>query len=419
MTPRGMLVAGALLSGSVGAIVSTGFGAAIAVSILLPAVWVRQTSARFCFYSAFAYYLSALWSAPVVARNFFGPDAGLIDGVVLWLVASVLLALPWRVVWLGSAKSALWRVPLGLLASVVPPLGLIGWASPTVAAGLLFPATGYAGFAVALFMPGCLAFSPRRTVVCAGVLAVGCNVIHPKSPEAPRGWQGIDTHYGGVAHEREEPMREYQIAEDLKVRATASAARVIVFPESVLPRWTPASDLFWTDTITALRSAGKVVVIGAITPTGTRQPDYDFDASLAALHEAPAVRHDFRRASGRQAPPAYTNGVVIRGASSSEFIQRVPVPIGMWRPFTNTGAPLRLSSPAAIQIADQTAAVVICYEQLIPWPMLTAFLDRPTIMIAIANQFWVAGTAIPEVQRNSVRAWARLFRVPVVFASNT
>jgi hypothetical protein len=90
----------------------------------------------------------------------------------------------------------------------------------------------------------------------------------------------------------------------------------------------------------------------------------------------------------------------------------------MWRPFTNTGAPLRLTSPAVIRIADQTAVIVICYEQLIPWPTLTALLDRPTIVIAIANQFWVAGTAIPDVQRNSVSAWARLFRVPVVFASN-
>ena len=68
MNPRSRSVAGALLSGSVGAPVSTGFVAAIAVSILLPAVWVRQTSARSCFYCAFTYYLSALWSVSVVAR---------------------------------------------------------------------------------------------------------------------------------------------------------------------------------------------------------------------------------------------------------------------------------------------------------------------------------------------------------------
>jgi hypothetical protein len=307
MTPRGLFVAGALLSGYVGTGVSTGFVAAIAGSILLPAFWVRQTSARFCFYCAFAYYVSALWSLPVVARNFFGPSAGLIDGIVLWLAASVLLALPWRFAWSHAGKSALWRVPLGLLASIVPPIGLIGWASPTVAAGLLFPATGYAGFALTLFMPGCLAASSTRTVVYAVVLAVGCNLIHPRSPEAPTSWQGIDTQYGGVAHKRVDPMREYQIAEDVKTRALASTARVIVFPESVLPRWTPAAELFWADTIRALKYAGKVVVIGAITPSDTPHSDYDFAASLAALHEAPAVRAEIRRPSAQRASVAYTN----------------------------------------------------------------------------------------------------------------
>jgi apolipoprotein N-acyltransferase len=251
--------------------------------------------------------------------------------------------------------------------------------------------------------------------VCAVVLAVACNVIHPKSPEVPTGWQGIDTRYGGVAHERVDPVREYHIAEDIKARALGSTARVIVFPESVLPRWTPASDLFWADTISALRSAGKVVMIGAITPTGPPQADYNFTASLAALHEAPAVR----RLSRPLERLAYTNGVVIRGAASGDFTQRIPVPMGMWRPFTNTGAPLRLSSPAVVRIADQPAAVIICYEQLIPWPTLTAFIEQPRLVIAIANQFWVAGTAIPAVQRNTVRAWARLFDLPVVLASNT
>ena len=193
MTRRSLFAGAAVLSGSVALAASTGSFLGIAVSILLPALWVRQTSARLCLYCAFTYYLIALWSVPMVARNFFGPNAGLIDSIVLWLVASVLLALPWRFVWSDYATSALWRVPLGLLASIVPPLGLIGWASPTVAAGLLFPATGYAGFALTLFMPGCLTVSPRRTVVCAVVLAVGCNLIHPRPPEVPTGWQGIDT----------------------------------------------------------------------------------------------------------------------------------------------------------------------------------------------------------------------------------
>ena len=141
---------------------------AIAVSIAGPALWIRQPSARFCFCCALAYYLVALRSLPIVARNFFGPAAGFIDGMGLWLIASALLALPWRWLWSPSSDVALWRVPLGLLISIVPPLGLIGWASPTVAAGLLFPATGYVGFALTLCLPGCLAVAPKRTLVCRG-----------------------------------------------------------------------------------------------------------------------------------------------------------------------------------------------------------------------------------------------------------
>jgi hypothetical protein len=290
--------------------------------------------------------------------------------------------------------------------------------SPTVAAGLLFPATGYVGFALTLLIPGCLAVFPTRTVACASVLALSCNAVSPRSPEPPAGWEGIDTQYGGIAHERVDPVREYQIIEDLKARALASKARVIVFPESIVPRWTAATDLFWADAIGGLRDAGKIVVIGAITPTGTAKVDFtsDIAASLAAMNQSPvAVPHPL----GRAAVLAYRNGVVVRGASTADFTQRVPVPIGMWRPFTGYGAPLRLFIPAVIQIADQTAAVLICYEQLIPWPTLTAFAERPTMVIAIANQFWVVGTAIPDIQRNTVRAWARLFHVPVLFASNT
>jgi hypothetical protein len=412
-----LFVLGLILSTAVGLAVSAASMAGIAISIVLPALWIRQRSGRWGFHCALVYYLAALRALPVVSRNFFGAGAGLLDGVVLWLAASALLALPWRFIWSEFTKPAMWRVSIGLLASIVPPLGLIGWASPTVAAGLLFPATGYAGFALTLLMPGCLAAFPRRTLACASVLALSCNAVHSRSPEPPAGWEGIDTRYGGIAHERVDSVREYRIAEDLKARALASTARVIVFPESVVPRWTAAADLFWSDTIAALRDVGKVVLIGAITRTDTAKVDFDSSiaASLAALHQSPVI--------GRQSQAtvvlSYRNGVVVRGASTAEFTQRVPVPIGMWRPFTSTGVPLRLFSPAVIRIADQTAAVLICYEQLIPWPALTAFAERPTMVIAIANQFWVAGTAIPDIQQNTVRAWARLFHLPVLFASNT
>ena len=49
MTRRSLFAGGVVLSGSVGLAVSTGSFLGIAVSILLPALWVPQTSARLCF----------------------------------------------------------------------------------------------------------------------------------------------------------------------------------------------------------------------------------------------------------------------------------------------------------------------------------------------------------------------------------
>lgn len=417
------LVIAVVISGAIGFAVSAAWMPAIAVSIIMPALWIRQRSRQFCFACALMYYLLALWSLPVVARNFFGPKAGFLEGLGLWISASGLLALPWRWIWCHSAEAALWRVPLGLLMSIVPPLGLIGWASPTVAAGLLFPAAGYIGLAITVCLPGCLAVLPKQTLVAAVVLAVVCNAVHPQPPNAPANWQGVDTHYGSVAHGRPDAGREYQISQDLQSRSLSSTARVIIFPESVVPSWTDATDLFWDQTATELKEAGKIVVIGAIARTASasaqrRALDYDFTGSIAALHNSSEVGGQQLHIASNTEQSSYNNGVVVRGAETGTFIQRVPIPFGMWRPFTDTGVPLRLANPAVIRIADHNAAIIICYEQLIPWTVLTSLLERPSIIVAIANNFWVSGTPIPDAQQSTIRAWARLFHLPVIFATN-
>ena len=48
----------------------------------------------------------------------------------------------------------LWRAPLALMVTIVPPLGIIGLASPLTAAGYLFPGTAWVGLAVVALLPG-------------------------------------------------------------------------------------------------------------------------------------------------------------------------------------------------------------------------------------------------------------------------
>jgi hypothetical protein len=61
----------------------------------------------------------------------------------------------------------------------------------------------------------------------------------------------------------------------------------------------------------------------------------------------------------------------------------------------------------------------MCYEQLLIWPALTSFKERPTILIGIANNYWAQSTTVSEIQRACLTNWARLFTVPMLWAENT
>jgi apolipoprotein N-acyltransferase len=109
----------------------------------------------------------------------------------------------------------------------------------------------------------------------------------------------------------------------------------------------------------------------------------------------------------------------MRGIQTGVFLQRVPVPVSVWKPFSHGGAPLHLAGPAVLDIAGQRAAVLICYEQVIPWTALTAALARPTVFVGMSNDYWATGTTIPQWQRLCLRSWSRLLGVPYLLAVNT
>jgi apolipoprotein N-acyltransferase len=78
---------------------------------------------------------------------------------------------------------------------------------------------------------------------------------------------------------------------------------------------------------------------------------------------------------------------------------------------------LLLRRPA--DVGGQRAAILICYEQLLAWPVLRSALERPTMLIAVSNEAWTTGTTIPNGQHACVCAWARLFGIPVLSAINS
>ena len=413
---------GCLATVALGLAVSSARPVGIVTALLLvpPLIFWRR-SRGVCYAAAIGYYAGALWPLAVGAKNFFGPDVSVIGAMAFWAACAMLLGLPYALLWTDNTRQLLWRAPFALLLGVIPPLGLIGFASPLTATGFLFPACSWGGLALSLMGCGLIVAFPSVGFPSLTTIALLANALYAGDRKPPPDWQAIDTHFGAVSHGQANPLREYLAARAIQDQACASSARVIVFPESVVPRWTESTELFWKPAIEALERGGKIVVIGALIPESLPFQSNELGAAvdlLRAAHES--ATHDPQGRTPQPAEPyCYRNAVIVRGTESGTFLQRVPVPVSVWKPFSRGGAPLNLSGNAVLEIAGERAGVLICYEQVIAWTVWTAFLSHPTLIVGLSNDYWATGTPIPRWQALCLRAWSRLFRVPYVLAVNT
>jgi len=393
----------------------------IAAFFLLPVFVFRQASRRSCYAAAACYYLGALWPLAVGAKNFFGPHVSVPVAIAFWALCTVILALPFAMLWTDRTRHLLWRVPLALLLGVIPPLGLIGFASPLTASGFLFPAWSWVGLALSTAGCGFIAAHPRAGIPFLAALALIANISYGGDPPRPASWQTVDTYLGAISHGPVSPLREYLAAQTIQQQACASSARVVIFPESVVPRWTASTDLFWKPSIEAFRREGKIVLIGTLIPQSRPPKERDLRAAVDLLRTAhePDTGRRLPVSPQPDIPYAYRNAVIIRGAQTGIFLQRLPVPVAVWKPFGRGGAPLDLTGPAVLDLAGQRAALLICYEQIIPWTVWTAALARPTVLVGMSNDHWATGTPIPQWQALCLHAWSRLFGVPYLLAVNT
>jgi hypothetical protein len=411
-------------AGLAGVAVSTGQPLGVVAAVVLPAVALGAKSRWKSYRTAGLYYGGALWPLVPCADNFFGSEVSVLLALVLWVTSAALLAIAWPLVWSSNAKQALWRGPAGILLSVVPPLGIIGWGSPILAAGILFPAMGWCGLLCCTVLTGALAVWPRWTTVLVIGAATIANLAHPASPPPPLGWVAVNTEFGSIAHHTTSPFMQYEAALQIQREALSTRAVVIVFPETVVPYWTAATDAFWEQTLAKLRSRGETIIVGARIPLEASSVDSvpDFLASLAVLRGNLDYTKtaQCRRVNDEMVwLPKYLNAMVLRGAGAAIVPQRIPVPIGMWNPFRSASAQADWFGSGLVRIGSERAGMVVCYEQLIAWPVLMTLAKHPTVLIAPANDYWAKGTTIPIFQRTAMRAWARLFGLPCLFAVNT
>jgi predicted amidohydrolase len=255
-------------------------------------------------------------------------------------------------------------------------------------------------------------------------VATIANLANPANPLPPPGWVAVNTEFGPIAHHTPSPAAHYRAALQIQQEAMSRHASVIVFPETVLPYWTVATDAFWEQTLANLRARGKTIMVGARIPLPASPvgPVPDFSTSLAVL------RGDLQQANSGSVSrstdellltPRYLNVMVVRGAETTIVPQRFPVPVAMWNPFGSASAQSDWFGSGLVRIRSERAGIVVCYEQLIVWPVLMTMTKHPTVLIAPANDYWAKATTIPIFQRTAITSWARLFRLSCLFAVNT
>jgi hypothetical protein len=372
-----------LAAGAIGFVAWRGQLWAIPLSLLVPWLIAVQPSRITAGFTALVYYGMA--SLPVIAvSEVYWPSKGML-AIGLWFTASALLALPWIAFWTRQPTLKPFAATTAILLSAVPPLCIVGWASPFISAGVLFPGSAWFGIAAITVLPAMLIHRTTRIVgLPAAITATIILNAGSKQINIPNGWEAEMTR---IHRSRQQAsLNDFFIENLLQRIVMQSQARILVFPEGAVRHWTEATDAFWSP---ALDGTPKIVLIGA----------------------------------GQAIPGSsqYFNSVVILGKEPREAVhQRIPVPGGMWNPFR----PKRtfaadLFAPGTVDVGGQRAAILICYEQLLAWPMLRSAIEHPTLLIAISNEAWTSRTVVPLVQQACARAWARLFGLPLISAINS
>jgi len=376
------LIAVSIVAGTLG---WSGHVLLLPVAFAFPVLWALARTRLTAAVVSAGYFLAASRGLPQGVATFYSSD--LWPGLLLWLCASTGFVIVHTVLWTKRKGARPRRYLLAAVLMAVPPFGITGWAHPITAAGVVFPEWGWWGLAAATAGLTGLVTSmwPAVAIVLAGFW-IGSAATWDQL-RLPESWQGVDLEMGASLG-RDASIERHRDLIATVMNQASGGARTIVLPESSLGFWTPTVERFW---VRALQATDATVIAGAaVVGSG------GYDNVLIAI-------------SGDGAQLLYR--------------ERMPVPGSMWQPWRpllgeSGGARAHFFANPGVTVAGSRAAPLICYEQLIVWPVLQSMLHDPDVIIAVGNGWWTKGTSIVAIQRASTQAWARLFGKPVILSFN-
>lgn len=378
-------VAGGIITGTVG---WSGHALAFPIGVAFPALWAFAPSRTVAALVAAAHFLGAARGLPVGTSIFFGEQLAI--GLAFWIAASILFVAVHAALW--TARGG-WHRPLryaiAAILMSIPPFGITGWASPITAAGILFPAWGWFGLAATAI--GLLVMTTRAWPIAAFVLGgfYAWSAATWTPPAVPDGWAGINTGFKFTAAGQYAEYAQHLETIALVKEAVGQGAKAVVLPESALGLWSRTTERLW------LRELAGVEV--------------KVNGGAAVID-----------------PVGYDNVMMEIAPEGSRILykERMPVPASMWQPWLaltgeGGGAHAHFFANPVVEFAGFRVAPLICYEQLIIWPVLQSMLHDPDVIVATGNGWWIGNTNIVAIQKASAEAWASLFGLPLVMAFNT
>ncbi len=381
MTARIQASSSVAFAAAIGAVAWRGPMWVLSSVILIPALAYLQTTRTACFAVVAAYYAAASWEMiPVLQAGPWLSGSHSLS-VIVFALAIFVLTSTWTILWTPDSRWKPIRTLCAFVVSIIPPMGLLGWASPIMAAGVLFPGMKWTGLAITMLIPSVL-LAPIR-ISAATVLAATsllANAVYMPAMPTP-GWTAVNLPHPQATDEFTQLTKNLDV---IRQALSDKPDQVLIFPESTIQRWNEATKLYAYAASRSLAYERRLAVVGTTFPIP---------------------------GSGKQ-----HNGAVLLGTNGEEvrYIQRVPVPLAMWNPFGTEGFRLCLTCSGTAQIGKHRTAVLICYEQLLPWTLMHSTWESPSVLVGMSSSEWTGHTSIPEAQSLSLHAWGRLFELPVL-----
>lgn len=346
--------------------------------ILIPILWSRVSCRWLAGFVPATYALCATRGLIEGATIYF--DLGQEFAVLLWLVAAVPHYFAGALAWFVNIKKRVYfGIPLLCLLLIVPPVMLVGWAHPLLAAGLWFPRLGIWSLLCCLLFIVWIAATKSRGWLLIIITLVSTQALWRNAStniNTASGWSAHHTDFHNVNASTPLSILQRQWAMQNLVNSTG----IHVFPESVGGVW----DNFLADSWMNAISENTTILLGAY------------------LHET-----------------QWHNVIVAINQRDTRIIykQRLPMTAGMFNPFSKTHFATHWGGQSVVNLNGQRVGFALCFEYVVLLPMLQITWQKPEIIVAPASIWW-SPRSLQIAQRQSLRLWQSWLGVPIIESIN-